>query len=187
VVATHRAQSAGDADGYDSCVGEDGDNLAVSTKLHWFYALGEHETVFGCGEGVAEALDEMAAVGAAAVLLISTCVAHVTGDDLDGLLCRLKGRLPIHLFHVPLPHFKGDTPEAGCLKVAEVLAPRLMDDEGLTAQFDSVSQLGLDAIRTLGCRIGAEMARVKGALPAAPVSPAALEVPDSDSDHDATL
>jgi hypothetical protein len=111
--------SALQAEGGGGAAGRGGGGAA----LHWFYVLDEQEVVFGCREGVTAALEEMSGSGAGAILVISTCVAHVVGEDFDGLLGELEVRLDARLFHVALPHFEGDGPEAGFIKSLEVLVP----------------------------------------------------------------
>jgi hypothetical protein len=115
--------SALQAEGGGGTAGRGRARTALRTALHWFYVLDEQEVVFGCREGVTAALEEMSGSGAGAILVISTCVAHVVGEDFDGLLGELEGRLDARLFHVPLPHFEGDGPEAGFIKSLEVLVP----------------------------------------------------------------
>jgi nitrogenase molybdenum-iron protein alpha/beta subunit len=132
-------------------------NKKGPSSWHWFYALDEHETVFGCREGLKSALCEMSELDAPFILVISTCVAHVIGEDLDGLLHELKGRLTARLFHVALPHFRGDGPEDGFLKVTQTLAPLLAKSTAVQECIALFREQGYEALVALANRIAEEL------------------------------
>jgi len=85
--------------------------------LHYNYTLDGNEVVFGCREGLEIALREMAAEGARAVAVISTCVPELIGEDYESVCARLSEEIAIPLLPVRVPHFTGISPTSGSEKV----------------------------------------------------------------------
>jgi nitrogenase molybdenum-iron protein alpha/beta subunit len=77
--------------------------------LHWAYVLDEKEVVFGSREGVKRAIIEMDEAGARLIMLLSTCVHNVIGEDIEGLVRELEGQIRARLFVVPTAHFLCNT------------------------------------------------------------------------------
>jgi hypothetical protein len=50
-------------------------------ELRWLYVLDANEVVFGCRQGVIDALRVMDEGGAKAILMIATCVTDLIGED----------------------------------------------------------------------------------------------------------
>lgn len=77
-----------------------------SGGFHWTYTLSDDETVFGCRKGLLSALREMDQSGAAAVLIIFTCVPELIGEDPEALIHELQPAVTARLLPVLLAHFR---------------------------------------------------------------------------------
>jgi nitrogenase molybdenum-iron protein alpha/beta subunit len=77
--------------------------------LHWAYVLDENEVVFGSYEGIKRAIIEMDEAGARLIMLLSTCVHNVIGEDIEGLVRELEGQIRARLTVVPTAHFLCNT------------------------------------------------------------------------------
>lgn len=62
-------------------------------ELHWVYLLDGNEVVFGCSKGLGEAIKEMDAAGARAILLIVTCIPNLIAEDVELLVQELEPQL----------------------------------------------------------------------------------------------
>ncbi|MFV0441560.1 MAG: nitrogenase component 1 [Lachnospirales bacterium] len=74
--------------------------------LHWTYILDENEVVFGCRKGIVDSVIEMDKSGAKVILLISTCVPEVIGEDLEGIVFEAKKKVSAKVLYVELGNFK---------------------------------------------------------------------------------
>lgn len=91
-------------------------------ELHWLYVLDEREVVFGCREGLIDALRKMDAAGAKAILLIATCVPELIGEDLEGMLHEVQPELSARVTFVLLGQFRNVSYPPGSWKTLEALA-----------------------------------------------------------------
>lgn len=107
--------------------------------LHWTYVLDAQEVVFGCREGVAEAVLEMDGHGVGAILLISTCVPEVNGEDVASLCDELQPRVRARLMHVELGNYTCGGYEPGNRKTLMALGALV---ERAEATDGSVNVLG---------------------------------------------
>ncbi|EGO62859.1 nitrogenase component 1 [Acetonema longum] len=94
-------------------------------ELHWLYVLEEQEVVFGCREGLINALQKMDRAGAKAILLIVTCVPELIGEDIEGILHEVQPELSARVTFVMLGQFKNVSYPPGSWKTMEALG-RLM-------------------------------------------------------------
>lgn len=74
--------------------------------FHWSYILDSKEIVFGCRKGLTDAVLEMDKAGAKAILLISTCIPELIGEDVESLCAELQPKVNATLLHVSLGNFK---------------------------------------------------------------------------------
>ena len=94
-------------------------NKPEDHTLHWMYVLDSNEVVFGCRKGVMQAVKEMEAAGARAIMLISTCVPEVIGEDMEGIIRELQPETKARLNYVQMPHFKCNSYPSGFYKTLE--------------------------------------------------------------------
>lgn len=73
--------------------------------LHYHYVLDGREVVFGCQDGVSEAVREMAMEKVRYLLIIVTCIPELIGEDLESLAISLQKELSIHIAIVHLAQF----------------------------------------------------------------------------------
>ncbi|HWP50496.1 MAG TPA: nitrogenase component 1 [Clostridia bacterium] len=96
--------------------------------LHWMYVLDANEVVFGCRQGVIEAIYQMEKSGAKAIMLIFTCVPEVIGEDVEGIIREMQPQIKARLSFVQMPHFKCNSYPSGYWKTlaafAEIMEPR---------------------------------------------------------------
>lgn len=95
-------------------------------ELHWLYVLDSHEVVFGCRDGLIDALRKIDKAGAKAILLIVTCVPELIGEDIEGIICEVQPELSARITFVTLGQFKNISYPPGSWKTIEALG-RLMD------------------------------------------------------------
>jgi nitrogenase molybdenum-iron protein alpha/beta subunit len=95
-------------------------------ELHWLYSLDGHEVVFGCRDGLIDALRTMDKVGAKAILLIVTCVPELIGEDIEGIIREVQSELSTRVTFVMLGQFKNISHPPGSWKTMEALSV-LMD------------------------------------------------------------
>lgn len=74
--------------------------------FHWTYIPDSKEIVFGCRKGLTDAVLEMDKAGAKAILLISTCIPELIGEDMESLCIELQPKVNAVLIHVSLGNFK---------------------------------------------------------------------------------
>lgn len=85
-------------------------------ELHWMYVLDSHEVVFGCREGIIDALKKMDEAGAKAVLIIATCVPEIIGEDIEGIIYEVQPEINACLTFVLMGHFKCNSYPSGSWK-----------------------------------------------------------------------
>jgi nitrogenase molybdenum-iron protein alpha/beta subunit len=95
-------------------------------ELHWLYVLDAHEVVFGCRDGLMDALEKMDKAGVKAILLIVTCVPELIGEDIEGLIYEVQPKLSARVTFVMLGQFKNISYPPGWWKTMEAMGT-LMD------------------------------------------------------------
>ena len=90
------------------------------------YVLDANEVVFGCRQGIVDALKIMDGEGARAILMIATCVTDLIGEDFDGIISETQLLLNARLSYVTLGQFCTFGSAMGTWKTAEALCA-LMD------------------------------------------------------------
>ncbi len=81
--------------------------------IHWSYLLDENEVIFGCRQGIVDAVKEMDKEGAKVILLISTCVPEVIGEDLEGIVFEVEKQVSAKVLSVGLGNFKCGSQQPG--------------------------------------------------------------------------
>ncbi|MEY8355200.1 nitrogenase component 1 [Lachnospiraceae bacterium 54-53] len=112
---------------------------ADGNALHFCYVLDAGETVFGFREGLTKALIQMEEAGAKALLVITTCVPEVIGEDMEGILWELRPKLSMKVLHVSMGHFKCNSYPSGYWKTLVALGDLMMPSE---RQDNTVNILG---------------------------------------------
>lgn len=73
---------------------------------HALYMLDEDEVVFGCREGLMNALEIMEERGIKRLLLIMTCIPSLTGEDMEALIHEWEETHRMQVGYVDVAHFK---------------------------------------------------------------------------------
>lgn len=84
--------------------------------LHWMYVLDSNEVVFGCREGVIDAIKQMNREGAEAIMVILTCVPEVIGEDIGGIIHEVQPQVKARLSSVLMGHFRCNSHPSGYWK-----------------------------------------------------------------------
>lgn len=84
--------------------------------LHWMYVLDSNEVVFGCREGVMDALKQMDSEGTEAIMVILTCVPEVIGEDIEGIIHEVQPQVKARLSSVLMGHFRCNSHPSGYWK-----------------------------------------------------------------------
>lgn len=98
-------------------------------ELHWHYLLDGNEVVFGCSKGLGEALKEMDAAGARAILLLVTCIPDLIAEDVNMLVDELQPQLSARLAAVPAAHFACSSYPPGYWRTLEAIGT-FMEEPG---------------------------------------------------------
>lgn len=82
---------------------------------HYTYILSSKEVIFGCADGVASAIDQMADEGAERLIVLKTCTPALIGETLD-----YEGPMPVAV--LDLAHFKTNGYMSGFNLLLEALS-----------------------------------------------------------------
>jgi nitrogenase molybdenum-cofactor synthesis protein NifE len=72
----------------------------------WSYCIDPKELIFGCRDGIVEALCEMDKTGAEVILLVSACVPEMVGEDFEGIARHSSSIMNARVINIPASHFK---------------------------------------------------------------------------------
>lgn len=98
-------------------------------EARWLYVLDANEVIFGCREGVIDALRQMDKTGARAVLMIATCVTDLIGEDFEAIIAELQPKINMKLSYVTLGQFKNFAAPIGTARVGAALAALMEPQE----------------------------------------------------------
>jgi nitrogenase molybdenum-iron protein alpha/beta subunit len=82
-------------------------------ELHYVYEMDSNEVVFGCREGLMEAIKEMDREGAKIILLVATCIPELMGEDIEAVITELQGSIKAKLLYTNVAHFKRNGYQSG--------------------------------------------------------------------------
>ena len=108
---------------------------------HWSYVMDSDEVVFGCKDGLTDAIKQIDAAGAEAVALISTCVPEIIGDDIEGIIKEVQKQVKAKLLFMKVPQFDCNGSTTGGLYFYEAMLA-LMEKHDKPAR--AVNLLGFD-------------------------------------------
>ncbi|MBR6114445.1 MAG: nitrogen fixation protein NifE [Oscillospiraceae bacterium] len=128
-------------------------------ELRWLYVLDEKEVIFGCRKGVMDALRQMDAAGARAIMMIATCVTDLIGEDFDSIIEEIQPELNARLSYVTMGQFKNFGSPIGTWKTAEAIGAYMQPRERIEK---SANILFMEPWHTPGTRI--EYPLIVGAL-----------------------
>jgi nitrogenase molybdenum-cofactor synthesis protein NifE len=111
--------------------------------LHWMYVLDANEVVFGCREGLGQALAEMDQAGAKTILLIVTCLPDLIGEDMEAIVYELQPKLGARLISISAPHFSCNGYPSGIWRTLEAIGS-IMQRQAVIPR--SVNLLGLQRV-----------------------------------------
>lgn len=97
------------------------DSYGKAGELHWMYVLDANEVVFGCREGLIQALAEMDQADAKAILLIVTCLPDLIGEDIEAIIHELQPKLAARLISISAPHFACNGHPSGIWRTLEAM------------------------------------------------------------------
>jgi nitrogenase molybdenum-iron protein alpha/beta subunit len=104
-----------------------------SGELHYVYEMDSNEVVFGCREGLMEAIKEMDREGAKIILLVATCIPELIGEDIEAVITELQGSVKTKLLYTNAAHFKRNGYQAGYFntvaKLVEAVDPMEIKEE----------------------------------------------------------
>lgn len=112
-------------------------------ELHWMYVLDANEVVFGCREGLGQALTEMDQAGAKVILLIVTCLPDLIGEDMEAIIHELQPKLTVRLIFISAPHFSCNGYPSGIWRTLEAIGG-IMQQCAIIPR--SVNLLGLQSV-----------------------------------------
>ncbi|MBX4261375.1 nitrogenase component 1 [Clostridium estertheticum] len=72
----------------------------------WSYSIEPKELIFGCRDGVIQALCEMSKTDAEVIFLVSACVPEMVGEDFEGIAGYVNTMIKSRIINIPAAHFK---------------------------------------------------------------------------------
>ncbi|MDF2845992.1 MAG: hypothetical protein K0R00_4418 [Herbinix sp.] len=96
----------------DSPKGEQG-------ELHYTYILDSNEVVFGCRDGLKDALVQMVEEGAKAIVVVMTCIPALIGEDIKEVTQEISSECEAKAVCIDMAHFKRNGYELGSLSGEE--------------------------------------------------------------------
>ncbi len=91
-------------------------------ELHWLYVLDSREVIFGCRDGVMEAIKKMDHEGAKAILVIATCIPELVGEDFESIIHEVRPEINASITSIMLGQFKNISYPSGAWKTMEAMA-----------------------------------------------------------------
>ena len=123
-------------------------------ELHYVYVLDSNEVVFGCREGLQEALKVMIQDGAKAIMVIMTCIPALIGEDIKEITEEFSAETSGKAVCIDMAHFKRNGYEAGFYEVYQALLSLQPDN-----RIRNTHQVNL-----LGSLLGSEGVRLREIL-----------------------
>ncbi len=114
-------------------------------ELHWLYVLDEQEVVFGCREGVKEALRQMEIAGAEDIMLIATCIPELIGEDMEGIVNEVKSELRATVSYILLGQFKNISYPPGAWKTMAAMSRFMAVSDCKAVERDGVDESAASA------------------------------------------
>lgn len=109
-------------------------------ELHWMYVLDSNEVVFGCRDGLIDALIEMDKHGAKAIMIIVTCVPELIGEDIESVIYEIQESISAKLMFVMVGHFKCNGYPSGIWKSLKAFASIMDEKEVLSNRINILSE-----------------------------------------------
>lgn len=97
------------------------DYISKDGDFHWLYVMDKKEVVFGARKGIINSLYELNKLGKKKVLLISTCIPEIIGEDLESIIFEVESKTDMKIAFVNLGHFNNISFNIGAWKVMEIL------------------------------------------------------------------
>ncbi|MDF2985165.1 MAG: oxidoreductase/nitrogenase component 1 [Eubacterium sp.] len=82
-------------------------------ELHYLYEMDSNEVVFGCREGLMDAIRQMDREGAKVIFIVVTCIPELIGEDIESVITELKGEINAKLLFTNVAHFTRNGYQAG--------------------------------------------------------------------------
>lgn len=95
-------------------------------ELHYVYEMDSNEIVFGCREGLIEAIKEMGRQGAKYIMLILTCVPALIGEDPSSIEDELGEDNQVKLMVYDGAHFKRNGYQSGYTDTIDAIMNKII-------------------------------------------------------------
>lgn len=76
----------------------------------WSYSLEPKEVIFGCREGIINALNHIDKTGAEVIVMVSACVPEMIGEDFQGIVWEANSIVKAKVIYINGAHFKCYSP-----------------------------------------------------------------------------
>jgi hypothetical protein len=123
-------------------------------ELHYVYVLDSNEVVFGCRDGLQEALRIMIQDGAEAIMVIMTCIPALIGEDIKEITEEINAETSAKAVCIDMAHFKRNGYESGFYEVYQALLSLQQNNK----------QMETHQVNLLGSLLGNEGVRLKEIL-----------------------
>jgi nitrogenase molybdenum-iron protein alpha/beta subunit len=91
-------------------------------ERYYLYTLDGDEVVFGCKQGLQNAVKTIWKTGSEHILVMATCIPELIGEDIGSFLSELSGEIGAKTACVFLGHFKCNSYTTGAVKTLEAMA-----------------------------------------------------------------
>ncbi|MCB2361307.1 nitrogenase component 1 [Clostridium estertheticum] len=110
----------------------------------WSYSIEPKELIFGCRDGVIQALCEMSKTDAEVIFLVSACVPEMVGEDFEGIAGYVNTMIKARVINIPAAHFKSyssvPTKIASLTALYDIMEKPIIDNKPL--QKNTINLLG---------------------------------------------
>ena len=94
-------------------------NGGIKKDRTYSYVLEENEVVFGCAKGVKEAIREVDKTNPDGILVITTCIPELIGEDIVGICHEVQNDVNAVLMPVQTEHFNQTSHMSGIMRALE--------------------------------------------------------------------
>ncbi|MBE5962402.1 MAG: oxalate:formate antiporter [Lachnospiraceae bacterium] len=94
-------------------------NGGIKKDRTYSYVLEENEVVFGCAKGVKEAIREVDKTNPDGILVITTCIPELIGEDIAGICREVQKDVNAVLMPVQTEHFNQTSHMSGIMRTLE--------------------------------------------------------------------
>lgn len=104
-------------------------NGGIKKDRTYSYVMEENEVVFGCAKGVKQAIREVDRTNPDGILVITTCIPELIGEDIVGICRDVQSEVKAVLMPVQTEHFNQTSHMSGIMRTLEAFGGIMREQE----------------------------------------------------------